>query len=185
MPEKTDDTPVVDDSNVRRNLTTESVSESQGPQVYTPEQLPDPAVLKAAGLPPLVGVDVIEGDDAYSHPRGPEPGEQVRAEQRRAVIDRVIQNDDVPGVATNELSKAAVEEKPTTALGKALQKRRDSDDVERDEAGRPIDPEGVQEDSNELAEKKGMNEGDGEQLPPETAAEAKKAEKGDGKTSKG
>jgi hypothetical protein len=179
----------IDDSNVRRNLDVETSSESQGPQMFTPEQLPDPSVARAAGLPPqaIPATQIIDGEDAYSHPRGPEPGEQVRAEQRRAIVDRVVENDDVPGVpetpvqtvASRNLAEAAVEPEPTSALGRALQKRAEGDDdVERDEAGRPIDPEGVQETSNELAEKKGMNEGDGEQIPEaKTADEAKKAEK--------
>lgn len=184
---KTDDAPVVDDSNVRRNLNPDVQSEVQGPQMFTKEQLPDPAVARAAGLAPqaIPAEQVLDGDDAFSHPRGPEPGEQARAEQRRAVIDRVVENDDVPGVpeapntvAARNLAKAAVDNDATSALGKALQKRAErDDDVNRDELGRPIDPTGEQEKSRELAEKKGMNEGDGEQQPPTSSDEAKDAEK--------
>lgn len=181
---KEEDAPVVDDSNVRRNLVDEPASETQGPQVFTPEQLPDPAVARAAGLPPqaIPESQIIDGDDAYSHPRGPEPGEQVRAEQRAAVTNRVVKNDDVPGVpehpvpavAARNLSEAAVEPEATSAVGKALQARAErSDDVERDEAGRPIDPEGVQDDSRELAEKKGMNEGDAPEDKGQSAEDKK------------
>lgn len=157
--------PVVDDTNVQRNLEPASVSETQGPQMFTKEQLPDPAVAIAAGLAPQAipaGQIIESNDDAFSHPRGPEPGEQVRAEQRRAVVDRVVQNDDVPGVDNRTLSKTAVEPEATTAVGKALQKQAegDEDDTKLDEAGREIDPEGVQADSKELAEKKHMNDGD-------------------------
>lgn len=166
MADNENNEPTVDDSNVRRNMTVESVSESQGPQVFTPEQLPDPAVVKAAGLTYSIPENqVIDGEDAYSHPRGPEPGEQVRAEQRQAIIDRVVDNDDVPGVSAGDLAMTAVEEEPTSAVGKALQKRQENaGNGDTDEAGRPIDPAGVQEDSRELADKKGMNEGDGEKL---------------------
>jgi len=154
-----DDAPVVDDSNVRRNLQADSASETQGPQMFTKEQLPDPAVALAAGLAPqaIPANQILDGDEAFSHPRGPEPGEQVRAEQRRAVIDRVVENDDVPGVDVRTLSETAVDAEATSAVGRALQKRAEGDDdVKRDEAGREIDPEGVQEDSRELAEKKDM-----------------------------
>jgi hypothetical protein len=186
MAKNDDDKPVVDDSNVSRNLVDTPDSESQGPQMFTPEQLPDPNVARAAGLTPqaIPATQIIDGEDAYSHPRGPEPGEQVRAEQRAAIVERVVENNDVPSlpdVTPRALATTATEPEATSAVGRALQKREDDaakDDSETDDLGRGIDPEGVQADSAELADKKGTNEGDGEQLEaPKDASEGEKAEK--------
>jgi hypothetical protein len=161
---KNDDTQTVDDSNVRRNAVTETTPESQGPQVFTKEQLPDPAVAKAAGIPAqsIPADQIVDGEDAYSHPRGPEPGEQARAEQRRAVIDRLVENDDIPNIAAADLTNASVDVEATTALGRAIEKREagdeSADDADTDEAGREIDPEDVQADSAEIADNTGQND---------------------------
>ena len=56
-------------------------------QKFTPEQLPDPNVARAAGIAPqqIPAHLVLDGDEAYSHPLGPEPGERERLEQREAI----------------------------------------------------------------------------------------------------
>lgn len=62
-----------------------------GPQVYVKEQLPDPAVAQAAGIPPqqISDASLISAEDAVDHPRGPEPGEEVRFIKNAAVNDRM------------------------------------------------------------------------------------------------
>lgn len=140
----------------------ETAAESRGPQRYTPEQLPDPAVARAAGLAPqnIPSSLIVEGDDAFSHPRGPEAGEQERAEKRTAVTQRLVENADTVG-DTLAIDAAAVSESATSAHGKALQaraaKRSGSGPGSVDESGNVRDPEGAQEDSREDAKAKGKD----------------------------
>lgn len=56
-------------------------------QKFTPEQLPDPEIARAAGFTPqqIPASLVLDGDEAYSHPLGPEPGERTRLAQREAI----------------------------------------------------------------------------------------------------
>lgn len=60
-------------------------------QKFTPEQLPDPNVARAAGIQPqqIPQHLVLDGDDAYDHPLGPEPGERERLEHREAIKQRL------------------------------------------------------------------------------------------------
>lgn len=54
---------------------------AMGPQVYVEEQLPDPAVALAAGIPPQrIPAHLVIGtiEEGLGHPKGPEPGEMVR-----------------------------------------------------------------------------------------------------------
>ena len=56
-------------------------------QMFTPEQLPDPDIARAAGIAPqqIPTRLVLDGDEAYAHPLGPEPGERERLEHREAI----------------------------------------------------------------------------------------------------
>lgn len=66
---------------------------ARGPQMYLPSQLPDPDVAKAANLTPqdIPENIVLDPDDAWSHPRGPEPSEQIRLAKSGAVKARMIE----------------------------------------------------------------------------------------------
>lgn len=58
-------------------------------QVYLPEQLPDPRVAAAAGLPPVVVPEALITDDE-NHPQGPEPLELASRDQRQAVREAAV-----------------------------------------------------------------------------------------------
>lgn len=63
-----------------------------GPQRYLPEQLPDPAVARAGNIAPQNIPEglVIDDEEAWDHPKGPEPGEQVRLLKNEAVNQRML-----------------------------------------------------------------------------------------------
>lgn len=63
-----------------------------GPQRYLDAQLPDPAVALAAGIPPQRIPETIRvaDEDAWTDPRGPEPGEQVRLVKSNAVKEGML-----------------------------------------------------------------------------------------------
>ena len=68
---------------------TPPVTQDTPGQVYLPEQLPDPRVAAAAGLPPVVVPEHLVTDDE-NHPQGPEPLELVSRDQRQAVREASI-----------------------------------------------------------------------------------------------
>lgn len=63
-----------------------------GPQRYLPEQLPDPDVARASNIAPQNIPEglVIDDEEAWEHPKGPEPGEQVRLLKNEAVNQRML-----------------------------------------------------------------------------------------------
>ena len=65
-----------------------------GPQAYLQEQLPDPNVAKAAGITPqnVSALTVLDPDEAWGHPKGPEPGEQVRLLKNDATNQHMLDN---------------------------------------------------------------------------------------------
>ena len=67
-------------------------AEALGPQRYLEEQMPDPAAAIAAGFAPQQIPEglVISDEDAWGHPKGPEPGEQVRLIKNEAVNERML-----------------------------------------------------------------------------------------------
>lgn len=58
-------------------------------QVYTPEQLPDPAQAIAAGLPPQQIPEHLIVEDV-NHPQGPEPSELVMLDVRKPIREAVV-----------------------------------------------------------------------------------------------
>lgn len=99
-------------------------SELNGPQKYTPEQLPDPSVAQAAAMQPQAIPESLilrDDDDAFSHPRGPEPGEAERAKKRAAVAERIVEKGEFPV----SLDAAAVDAEATSVYGKAMAARRE------------------------------------------------------------
>lgn len=56
-------------------------------QMFVRSQLPDPEIAKAAGLRPQTVPEylILDDEEAYAHPQGPEPGELVRAAKRDEV----------------------------------------------------------------------------------------------------
>jgi hypothetical protein len=65
---------------------------ARGPQMYLREQLPDPEVSRVANFTPQEIPEniVLDGDDAWDHPRGPEPSELIRLAKSGAVKERMI-----------------------------------------------------------------------------------------------
>jgi hypothetical protein len=63
-----------------------------GPQRYLPEQLPDPDVARASNIAPQNIPEglTISDEEAWEHPKGPEPGEQVRLLKNEAVNQRML-----------------------------------------------------------------------------------------------
>lgn len=66
---------------------------ARGPQVYLPSQLPDPAIARSANFTPQEIPEniVVNPGAAWSHPRGPEPAEQVRLLKSEAVQGHMVQ----------------------------------------------------------------------------------------------
>jgi len=63
-----------------------------GPQRYLQEQLPDPDIARASGIAPqqIPETLVLSEEEAWDHPKGPEPGEQVRLLKNEAVNQRMV-----------------------------------------------------------------------------------------------
>jgi hypothetical protein len=81
-------------------------------QMFTPEQLPDPMIAFAAGIAPqqIPARLVLDGDEAYSHPLGPEPGERERLEHREAIKQKLEEEGSGPqprGRTTEDLQARA------------------------------------------------------------------------------
>lgn len=94
MPE--DDGRITEQPRQRENWTAQSVNTLpdealEANQKFTPEQLPDPNIARAAGIAPqqIPTRLVLDGEDAYDHPLGPEPGERERLEHREAIKQRL------------------------------------------------------------------------------------------------
>lgn len=98
----------------------ESVALRDGQQLYVPEQLPDPVVLAANGLRPVMpDAYVIKNDDsAVTHPKGPDVLEMAHIEQSKRVTGRVIDESpmNAPALFQPQIEKA----EPTTPLGHAI-----------------------------------------------------------------
>jgi hypothetical protein len=71
-----------------------NASENLPGQVFTADQLPDPEVARAAGVPAqkISPQYVVSAEEAYSHPSGPNVGEIERAAQRQAISDKLFED---------------------------------------------------------------------------------------------
>ncbi len=78
-------------------------------QVYLPEQLPDPRVAAAAGLPPVVVPEYLVTDDE-NHPQGPEPLELISRDQRAAIREASIADHQERAKALEDAKASAAED---------------------------------------------------------------------------
>lgn len=118
-------------------------------QVFSVDQLPDPAVAKAYGLPPVTIPEnlILEStEDAENHIQGKDVLDIASAQMRRQLDDPTLTFDNK--VASAEDSLKSFSER-TGANAGAAAKAVEAEDEKQDEGetdnGKPVDPEGVQQ----------------------------------------
>lgn len=99
-----------------------NLAENRPGQVFTVDQLPDPEVARAAGLPPqrISPEFVVSAEEAYTHPSGPNVGEIERAAQRQAISDKLFEDSQVVA----ESDKFANENRVSSEVNKDDEARR-------------------------------------------------------------